>query len=222
MTQQDLSSKQPLIIGVSGGSGSGKTTIARRLIKDLGAQSIALLQMDSYYKQLDLPYEERKRQNFDHPLSFDTDLLVSDLKKLRNFQSIEVPIYDFVKSNRTGETRHQEAADVIVLEGIFVLYDQRLRDLMDIKVFVDTDDDIRLIRRIKRDVDHRGYTLETIFDQYLEHVRPMYQQFIEPTKRYADVIIPEGGANEVAIDLLTSKIRYLMYQRTKSKNSVDS
>ncbi|MBA1434647.1 uridine kinase [Lactobacillus bombi] len=217
-----MSSKQPLIIGVSGGSGSGKTTIARRLIKDLGAQSIALLQMDSYYKQLDLPYEERKRQNFDHPLSFDTDLLVSDLKKLRNFQSIEVPIYDFVKSNRTGETRHQEAADVIVLEGIFVLYDQRLRDLMDIKVFVDTDDDIRLIRRIKRDVDHRGYTLETIFDQYLEHVRPMYQQFIEPTKRYADVIIPEGGANEVAIDLLTSKIRYLMYQRTKSKNSVDS
>lgn len=215
MSQQSSSSKQPLIIGVSGGSGSGKTTIARRLIKELGQQSIALLQMDSYYKQLDLPYEQRKLQNFDHPLSFDTDLLVADLQQLRNFESIEVPIYDFVKSNRTAETRHQEPANVIVLEGIFALYDQRLRNLMDIKVFVDTDDDIRLIRRIKRDVEHRGYTLETIFDQYLEHVRPMYQQFIEPTKRYADLIIPEGGANEVAIDLLTSKIKYLIYQGHK-------
>lgn len=208
---------KPLIIGVSGGSGSGKTTIAQRLITELPQESIALLQMDSYYKQLDLPYEQRKQQNFDHPLSFDTDLLVADLKKLRAFQSIEVPIYDFVDSNRTNQTRHQEPADVIVLEGILTLYEKDLRDLMDIKVFVDTDDDIRLIRRIKRDVEERGYTLDTVFTQYLDHVRPMYQQFIEPTKRFANVIIPEGGANEVAIDLLTSKIKYLLHQKRQQQ-----
>lgn len=210
--QQKAPSKHPLIIGVSGGSGSGKTTIVRRLMTEFSQESIALLQMDSYYKQLDLPLEQRKLQNFDHPLAFDMDLLVADLKKLKNFQSVEVPIYDFVQSNRTSTTRHQAPADVIILEGILALYDQRLRDLMGIKVFVDTDDDIRLIRRIQRDIDHRGYTLERIFKQYLEHVRPMYQQFIEPTKRFSDLIIPEGGANEVAIDLLTSKIKYLLYQ----------
>lgn len=210
--QQKAPSKHPLIIGVSGGSGSGKTTIVRRLMTEFSQESIVLLQMDSYYKQLDLPLEQRKLQNFDHPLAFDMDLLVADLKKLKNFQAVEVPIYDFVQSNRTATTRHQAPADVIILEGILALYDQRLRDLMGIKVFVDTDDDIRLIRRIQRDIDHRGYTLERIFKQYLEHVRPMYQQFIEPTKRFADLIIPEGGANEVAIDLLTSKIKYLLYQ----------
>ncbi|NUG38773.1 uridine kinase [Lactobacillus mellis] len=210
--QQKAPSKHPLIIGVSGGSGSGKTTIVRRLMTEFSQESIALLQMDSYYKQLDLPLEQRKLQNFDHPLAFDMDLLVADLKKLKNFQAVEVPIYDFVQSNRTATTRHQAPADVIILEGILALYDKRLRDLMGIKVFVDTDDDIRLIRRIQRDIDHRGYTLERIFKQYLEHVRPMYQQFIEPTKRFADLIIPEGGANEVAIDLLTSKIKYLLYQ----------
>lgn len=210
--QQKAPSKHPLIIGVSGGSGSGKTTIVRRLMTEFSQESIALLQMDSYYKQLDLPLEQRKLQNFDHPLAFDMDLLVADLKKLKNFQAVEVPIYDFVQSNRTATTRHQAPADVIILEGILALYDQRLRDLMGIKVFVDTDDDIRLIRRIQRDIDHRGYTLKRIFKQYLEHVRPMYQQFIEPTKRFADLIIPEGGANEVAIDLLTSKIKYLLYQ----------
>ncbi|UQS82557.1 uridine kinase [Bombilactobacillus folatiphilus] len=212
---------KPLIIGVSGGSGSGKTTIAQRLIKELPDESIALLQMDSYYKKLDLPYEERKLQNFDHPLSFDTDLLVADLKKLRAFQSIEVPIYDFVDSNRTNKTRHQEPAEVIVLEGILTLYEKQLRDLMDIRVFVDTDDDIRLIRRIKRDVEERGYTLSKVFDQYLDHVRPMYQQFIEPTKRFANLIIPEGGSNDVAIDLLTSKIKYLIHQKWQVKQKRD-
>lgn len=151
--QQKAPSKHPLIIGVSGGSGSGKTTIVRRLMTEFSQESIALLQMDSYYKQLDLPLEQRKLQNFDHPLAFDMDLLVADLKKLKNFQAVEVPIYDFVQSNRTATTRHQAPADVIILEGILALYDQRLRDLMGIKVFVDTDDDIRLIRRIQRDID---------------------------------------------------------------------
>ncbi|NVY96916.1 uridine kinase [Lactobacillus sp. DCY120] len=207
--------KKPLIIGVSGGSGSGKTTIAQQLVQAFDAESIALLQMDSYYKKLDLPYEQRKEQNFDHPLAFDLDLLVADLQKLCQFQGIEVPIYDFVASNRTIKTHHQEPASVIILEGILTLYDQRLRDLMDIKVFVETADDLRLIRRIKRDVNERGYTLETVFSQYLEHVRPMYQQFIEPTKRFADLIIPEGGANKVAIDLLISKIKYLIHEQSK-------
>ncbi|UQS83382.1 uridine kinase [Bombilactobacillus thymidiniphilus] len=210
---QASNTNKPLIIGVSGGSGSGKTTIANKLIMELQDESIALIQMDSYYKKLDLPYEQRKKQNFDHPLSFDTDLLVEDLNKLKHLQSIEVPIYDFVDSNRTEQTKHQEPTDVILLEGILTLYDKRLRDLMDIKVFVDTDDDIRLIRRISRDVEERGYTLETVFSQYLDHVRPMYQQFIEPTKRFANLIVPEGGSNKVAIDLLTTKIKYLIQEK---------
>ncbi|XIF20317.1 MAG: uridine kinase [Acetilactobacillus jinshanensis] len=153
---------------------------------------------------------QRRGVNYDHPNAFDMDLLISQLKKLLNYQSVDVPVYDYGKLTRSSKTVHEEPRDVIILEGIFALYDHRLRDMMDIKVYVDADDDIRLIRRIHRDLHERHRTLKQIIQQYLATVRPMFHQFIEPTKRYADVIIPEGGKNQVAIDLLTTKIRSIL------------
>ncbi len=167
-----------------------------------------MLQEDSYYKsQDDVPFEERTKVNYDHPNAFDTDLLIEQLEDLLNWRTIEIPVYDYAAHTRSKEVVVQEPREVIIVEGILTLNDARLRDLMDIKIFVDTDDDIRIIRRIQRDIEERGRTLQSVIDQYLETVKPMYHQFIEPSKRYADIIVPEGGENQVAIDLLVTKVR---------------
>lgn len=202
-----MSKKKPIIIGVSGGSGSGKTSVSRAIFNNFPNHSIMMLEHDSYYKdQSHLSFEERLKTNYDHPFAFDTDLLIEHLEKLLNYETIEKPVYDYVAHTRSTETVIQKPKEVIILEGILILEDKRLRDLMDIKIYVDTDDDIRIIRRIKRDMIERGRTLDSIIDQYLSVVKPMYHQFIEPTKRYADVIVPEGGENHVAIDLINTKV----------------
>ena len=206
-----MSKQKPIIIGVTGGSGSGKTSVSRAIYSHFPEHSIMMLEHDSYYKnQSHLSFEDRLKTNYDHPLAFDTDLLIEHLEKLLNYESIEKPVYDYVKHTRSEETILQEPREVIILEGILILEDERLRDLMDIKIYVDTDDDIRIIRRIKRDMEERGRTLDSVIDQYSTVVKPMYHQFIEPTKRYADVIVPEGGANHVAIDLLITKISSIL------------
>ncbi len=199
---------RPIIIGVTGGSGSGKTSVSRAIFDQLHGHSLMMLQEDSYYKsQDDIPFEERTKVNYDHPNAFDTDLLIEQLEDLLNWKTIEIPVYDYAAHTRSKEVVVQEPREVIIVEGILTLNDARLRDLMDIKIFVDTDDDIRIIRRIQRDIEERGRTLQSVIDQYLETVKPMYHQFIEPSKRYADIIVPEGGENQVAIDLLVTKVR---------------
>lgn len=206
-----MKSNRPIVIGVTGGSGSGKTSVSRAIYNHFPDHSIMMLEHDSYYKdQSHLNFEERLKTNYDHPFAFDTDLLITQLKQLLQFQSIEKPIYDYVTHTRSSEIFFQEPKEVIILEGILILEDQRLRDLMDIKLYVDTDDDIRIIRRIKRDMKERGRSLDSVIEQYLTVVKPMYHQFIEPTKRYADLIVPEGGENHVAIDLITTKIKSIL------------
>ena len=203
--------KRPIVIGVTGGSGSGKTSVSDNLMKIFEGLSVTMLQHDFYYQdQADIPFEERLKTNYDHPLAFDTDLFVEHLNQLLKGQSIEKPVYDYAAHTRSQEVIHQEPKDVIIVEGILILEDERLRDLMDIKVYVDTDDDIRLARRILRDIKERGRTVESVIKQYTEVVKPMHHQFIEPTKRYADIIVPEGGYNEVAIDLLATKIHSIL------------
>jgi uridine kinase len=198
---------KPVVIGVAGGTGSGKTTVARKLVEQF-AESVVYLEQDSYYKdQSHLPMEERVKTNYDHPLAFDNDLLLEHLQKLLNYEPIEKPVYDYKLHTRSSETVRLDPKDVIILEGILVLDDERLRNLMDIKVFVDTDADVRILRRIERDIQERGRTLESVMEQYLNVVRPMHMQFVEPSKRYADLIIPEGGHNQVAINLLINQIR---------------
>ncbi|MEJ6400528.1 uridine kinase [Nicoliella lavandulae] len=217
--------KRPVVIGVTGGSGSGKTTVSRSIFNHLLGNSLMILQQDAYYKdQSHKTMAERELTNYDHPLAFDTDLLIKQLNQLLDYKAIEKPVYDYTKLTRSSETVHQEPMDVIILEGILVLDDKRLRDLMDIKVFVDTDDDIRLIRRIRRDTQERGRTVDEVIQQYLDTVRPMYHEFIEPTKRNADIIIPEGGKNEVAIDLLTTKIKSILIQHGNHRveNNIDT
>ncbi|MDN2453081.1 uridine kinase [Lactobacillus sp. UCMA15818] len=200
--------KRPVIIGVTGGSGSGKTSVSMAIFNQLKQHSLLMVQEDSYYKnQSEMSFEERIKVNYDHPDAFDTDLLIEHLQDLLNWKQVAVPVYDYSAHTRSNKVLIKNPQEVIIVEGILVLNDQRLRNLMDIKIFVDTDDDIRIIRRIKRDTEERGRSLESIISQYLRTVKPMYHQFIEPTKRYADIIVPEGGANQVAIDLLTTKIR---------------
>lgn len=209
---------RPVIIGVTGGSSSGKTTVSRAIYDQLQNESIMILQQDAYYNdQANMTMAERKAVNYDHPLAFDTDLLIEHIKQLRDNQAIEKPVYDYAQYTRSSQTIHQEPKDVIILEGILILDDERLRDLMDIKVFVDTDDDIRIIRRIQRDIKERHRDLDGIINQYLTTVKPMYHQFVEPTKRYADLIVPEGGENQVAIDLLTTKIRSILAQKKNGR-----
>lgn len=206
-----MSKQKPIIIGVTGGSGSGKTSVSRAIFSHFPEHSIMMLEHDSYYKdQSGLSFEERLTTNYDHPFAFDTDLLIEHLGKLLRYETIEKPVYDYVAHTRSDQTVIQEPREVIILEGILILEDERLRELMDIKVYVDTDDDIRIIRRIKRDMDERGRTLDSVIEQYLTVVKPMYHQFIEPTKRYADVIVPEGGENHVAIDLINTKISSIL------------
>ncbi|MRI81426.1 uridine kinase [Fundicoccus ignavus] len=200
-------SKKPIIIGVTGGSGSGKTSVSNKILKHFGNMNVMLLQQDYYYKdQSHLTFEERLNTNYDHPLAFDTELFYQHINDLLEGKSIEKPVYDYAKHTRSDEVVIEHSREVIIIEGILILEDKRLRDLMDIKVYVDTDDDIRLARRIQRDVIERGRSVESVIEQYVNVVKPMFHQFIEPTKRYADIIVPEGGYNQVAIDLLTTKI----------------
>ncbi|MCL6588098.1 MAG: uridine kinase [Anoxybacillus sp.] len=207
--------KKPVVIGVAGGSGSGKTSVVKAIYEHFQGHSILMLEQDYYYKdQSHLPFEERLKTNYDHPLAFDNDLLIEHLHKLLNYEPIEKPVYDYTLHTRANEVIYVEPKDVIILEGILVLEDERLRNLMDIKVYVDTDADIRIIRRLIRDINERGRTLESVIDQYVNVVRPMHNQFIEPTKRYADIIIPEGGQNYVAIDLMVTKIRTILEQKS--------
>lgn len=206
-----MKNNQPIVIGITGGSGSGKTSVSRAIFNHFPNHSIMMLEQDSYYKdQSYLSFEERLTTNYDHPFAFDTDLLIGHLQQLINYQTIEKPVYDYVAHTRSSDILIQESREVIILEGILILEDRRLRELMDIKLYVDTDDDIRVIRRIKRDMEERGRTLDSVIEQYLTVVKPMYHQFIEPTKRYADLIVPEGGANHVAIDLITTKVASIL------------
>ena len=202
---------KPILIGITGGTGSGKSSIADAIYSSFSTDCIAMIQQDMYYKdQSDLSMEERVKTNYDHPKAFDNDLLISHLKDLIEGKSIEKPIYDFSVHNRSKETIKVDPKSIIIVEGILVLEDERLRDLLDIKVYVDTDADIRILRRLIRDINERGRTLESVVNQYLDVVRPMHMQFTEPTKRYADIIVPEGGQNKVAIDILVSKIKDIL------------
>ncbi len=203
--------KKPIIIGVAGGSGSGKTTVAKEVYRQFPEQSILMIEQDAYYKdQAHLPMEERLKTNYDHPLAFDNDLLIRHLQELSEGKSVEKPVYDYPNHTRAEEIIPVEPRDVIILEGIMILEDDRLRDMMDIKLFVDTDSDMRIIRRLLRDINERGRTIDSVIDQYTSVVRPMHLQFIEPTKRYADIIVPEGGHNHVAIDLMVTKIKTIL------------
>lgn len=199
---------KPLIIGIAGGTGSGKTTLVERLREQFGGD-ISVLAHDSYYKaHHDLPLEERRLLNYDHPSSFDTDRMIADLEQLQAGRAIERPVYDFTIHDRTEETVTVEPNKVILVDGILVFEDPALRDLMDIKIFVDTDADVRILRRILRDVKERGRSLDSVVEQYLSTVKPMHEQFIEPSKRYADIIVPEGGQNLVAIMMIVQRIAY--------------
>ena len=201
----------PLVIGIAGGSGSGKTTVAQEILNRVGPDRIAFLQHDSYYKDLTgLPPAQRAEVNFDHPNSLETELLIQHVLDLRDGKAVQVPIYDFAHHRRTGETFAVLPHRVVMVEGILIFVEKALRDLFDIKLFVDTDADIRFIRRLQRDIAERGRTAESVIQQYLRTVRPMHLEFVEPSKRYADVIIPEGGLNEVAMDMVVARIQSLL------------
>ncbi|MBN6887793.1 uridine kinase [Cytobacillus horneckiae] len=207
--------RKPVVIGVAGGSGSGKTSVTRSIYDRFKGHSILMIEQDYYYKtQSHLPFEERLKTNYDHPLAFDNDLLIEHIQALINYEAIEKPVYNYSMHTRSEEVIMVEPKDVVILEGILVLEDERLRDLMDIKLFVDTDADLRIIRRLFRDIKERGRTMDSVIEQYVNVVRPMHNQFIEPTKRYADIIIPEGGHNHVAIDLMVTKIQTILEQKS--------
>lgn len=197
-----------MIIGICGGTGSGKTTIARRIIESVGKESVILLEQDSYYRNLeDMPLDERHQANFDHPDAIDSELLVNHLKRLKKGFAAEMPIYDFVTHTRSNETERIEPKPVVLVEGILIFSETRILELLDVRVFVDTPDDIRFIRRLQRDIVERGRTAESVINQYYSTVRPMHFEFVEPSKRNADIIIPEGGNTEVGIEFLCGKIR---------------
>ena len=204
---------RPILIGITGGTGSGKSTVASEIYKSFNEDCIAMIEQDSYYKdQSHLTFEERIKTNYDHPNAFDTSLLVEHLSMLLKKDTIEKPIYDFKEHNRRKDTIRVEWRDIIIVEGIMILQDIELRNLLDIKIYVDTDDDVRIIRRIIRDINERGRTIESVVKQYLNVVKPMHSQFIEPTKKYADLIIPEGGQNKVAIDIMVAKIKQILLE----------
>ncbi len=201
----------PIVIGVAGGTGSGKTTVAHEILRRVGAEHVAYIPHDAYYRDLShLPFEERVRVNFDHPDALETELLIEHLYALRAGQAVEIPVYDFTTHARTKETRRVGPAPVILVEGILVFTEPALRALLDVKLYVDTDADVRFIRRLRRDIEDRGRSVESVCEQYLSTVRPMHMEFVEPSKRYADVIIPEGGFNEVAIAMVAARIRALL------------
>jgi len=204
-------SQEPLVIGIAGGSGSGKTTVANVILQRVGAHRIAYLPHDAYYRELiHLPPVQRAQINFDHPDSLESDLLRRDILQLKKWQFIELPIYDFTTHSRTSQTIRVEPQRVILVEGILIFAERSLRELFDVKIFVDTDSDLRFIRRLQRDITERGRTTEMVIKQYLSTVRPMHLEFVEPSKRYADVIIPEGGLNTVAMEMVIARIESLL------------
>lgn len=203
--------QKPILIGITGGTGSGKSTVSTEILKHNDQQDVCIIEQDSYYKdQSHLTFEERQKTNYDHPLAFDNELLIRHLKDLLNNKPIEKPIYDFEIHNRKKETVTVYPKKIIILEGILILYDEEIRNLCDIKIFVDTDSDVRVIRRILRDIKERGRTLDSVIEQYMTTVRPAHLQFVEPCKKYADIIIPEGGYNKVAIDIIVAKINSIL------------
>nr|WP_312577145.1 uridine kinase [Sedimentibacter sp.] len=209
--------KKPIFIGISGGSGSGKTTIVNRIYSEVPEKSISIIEHDAYYRdQSELTYEQRCKTNYDHPFAFDTDLFVEHIKSLKNGKIIEKPIYDYEIHNRKKEKIVIEPKEIIIVEGLLVFYEERIRELLDIKIFVDTDADIRIMRRIMRDMKERGRTLDSIIAQYINTVRPAHEQFIEPSKKYADIIVTEGGNNLVAVDLMVTKIKSLLYNNKEA------
>ncbi len=199
--------KKTIIIGICGGTGSGKTTVVEKIIENMNTSNYTIVKHDDYYKQNDeLSMEERIKINYDHPFSLDNELLKNHIKELLHGKTITKPLYDFTVHNRKEETETIEPTDIIILDGILLFEDKELRDFMDIKIFVDTDADIRILRRIKRDIEERGRTLDSVIEQYIKTVKPSHEQFIEPYKKYADIIVPHGGENNVAIDFITTKI----------------
>jgi uridine kinase len=202
---------KPITIGVAGGTGSGKTTVALKILERVGFDSVAYVPHDAYYRDAsDLPPAERAQLNFDHPDSLDNDLLIAHVRQLQAYQSVEIPVYDFKAHSRTTDTRHIDPQPVILIEGILIFADKRLRELMNVKIFVDCDADLRFIRRLQRDIEERARSPESVINQYLRTVRPMHLEFVEPSKRYADVIIPEGGFNDVAVDMVAARLRLLI------------
>jgi uridine kinase len=202
---------KPIIIGVAGGTASGKTTVSEAILERVGREHIAYIQHDSYYRDLGhLPLAERAKLNFDHPDALETELLVAHLRRLQAGESVEIPFYDFASYQRTGQTRRVAPRRVILVEGILIFADKALRDMMDVKLYVDTDADLRLIRRLQRDIRERERSLESVIRQYIETVRPMHLEFVEPSKRYADIIIPAGGFNETAIEMVVARIQRLL------------
>lgn len=198
---------KPFVIGVAGGSGSGKTTVVSHIIDAVGSENLVLLQHDSYYRDLKhLSFEQRVKQNFDHPAALETELLIRHVNALLSGYSIKCPIYDFKNHVRSENYSTYTPKPIILVDGILIFYERELRDLMNIKIFVDTDDDLRLLRRLKRDLNERGRSIDSVLNQYEQFVRPMHLEFVEPSKRYADIIIPHGGQNKVALDILNSFI----------------
>ena len=208
---KNVAQQKPIIIGVAGGTGSGKTTVANEILQRVGKDRIAYIQHDSYYRDLSqLAPEERARINFDHPDSLETELLIAHLGALVAGQAIDVPVYDFTIHARTAKTCQMESRPVVLIEGILIFVEKGLRDMMDVRIYVDTDADIRFIRRLKRDIHERGRSLDSVIDQYTRTVRPMHLEFVEPSKRHADIIIPEGGFNVVALDMIVARIKSML------------
>lgn len=206
----------PLVIGIAGGSGSGKTTLARLILNRVGANRIAYLPHDAYYKDLsNLPPNERAMVNFDHPNSLDNELLIQHVQQLKRSEAVNLPIYDFKTHSRTAHTQRIESRPVVMVEGILIFTEPELRNLMEVKIFVDTDSDLRFIRRLERDINERGRTTDSVIRQYLATVRPMHMEFVEPSKRYADVIIPEGGQNAVAMEMVVARLETLLSGSSK-------
>ena len=212
MSASQNNNKKVTIIGIAGGTGSGKTTIANKLFEATKTKgSVLYLKMDDYYKKFnDIPVNEKGAKNFDHPESYDVELLTLHLNNLKNYQPINKPLYDFVISDRLEKTTYVEPADVVIIDGIMTFAHPKVRETLDIKIYVDTPDDIRFIRRLERDIIERGRTVESIVNQYTSSVRPMHHAFVEPSKQYADIIVPSGGHNDVAIDLITNQILSLL------------
>lgn len=207
---------RPILIGLCGGSGSGKSTVTEQLYAKTGSERCTVIRQDNYYKdQSHLSFEDRQKNNYDHPFAFDNDLFIEHLKMLREERAIDMPEYDFSVHNRKKESVRLEPKDIILIEGILLFSEPRILDLLDMRIFVDTDSDVRILRRIKRDMKERARSLDSVIDQYMATVRPAHLQFVEPSKRYADIIVPEGGYNKVAVDLIQTKVDHILDGRNK-------